>query len=625
MDTATQIAGAPQNTAVVTLNITGMTCAACVSRLERVIARQPGVLAATVSLPAERAEVTFDPDRTGLQAVVSAIVDAGFGAVPAGTEGRGAADGDEVRRTLVTLLVSVALSVPLLAQMGLMLAGMPIEVPGWVLWALATPVQFWAGARFYRGAWYALRDGGANMDVLVALGTSAAYGLSVWQVLTSVHAHLDFEAAALVITLVIAGKWLEARARRETNRAIEALQALRPETARLLRDDGGEDLVPVAQVGVGDVVVVRPGERIPVDGVVIEGRAAVNEAMVTGEAMPQDRGTGARVTGGTLNLDGLLRVRTGAIGAESTLGRMIALVGHAQATKPHIQHLADVVSGRFAFLVAGVAALTFFGWFISTGSLEAAILPAVAVLVVACPCALGLATPAVIAVALGRAAREGILVRDAEALELAHEVGVVVFDKTGTLTDACPELADVAALDGDTGTLLALAAAVQRGSSHPIARAVVERASAEGAHGGSAVGAVSDFRVVAGRGVRGTVAGRELVLGNRALIDESGLEPESVLAERAAAFEAAGQAVVWIGEVRPMPQVLGVLAVADRLRPGAVAAVAALRRAGVIVVMLTGDAPAATASMMRRHWHAPTWASPWVAVRTWQFRRQASV
>ena len=573
-----------------TLAISGMTCAACVSRLERVLKRQPGVLSASVSLPAERAELAFDAGLTGIAELIEAVEGAGFGAKPA-SEARPDDAAGEARRTLITLAISAVLSLPLVA-------GMLIHVPGWLQWALATPVQFWAGARFYRGAWHALKGGGANMDVLVALGTSAAYGLGVWQVLSGRHA--EFEAAALVITLVIAGKWLEARARRATNRAIEALTALRPALATRLTADGGEESVAIERIRRGDEVRVRPGERIPVDGTVTAGRGSVDESTVTGEALPRERGPGDAVTGGTVNLDGLLTVRTGAVGAEAVLGRMIALIGHAQATKPRIQKLADRVSGWFAFFVAGAAMVTLAGWWLYTGDLSVSILPAVAVLVVACPCALGLATPAVIAVALGVAARHGILIRDAEALEAAHGLTHVIFDKTGTLTEDRPDLTDIEALDGGTDHLLALAAAVQRGSGHPIARAVAEAVTAKGL----AVAEVNDFRAVPGRGVLGTVDGREILLGNRALLDQFAID-SAPLAARAEALEAAGKAMIWVGERGEPSRLLGLIAVADRLRPGAARALAALRADGLETLMLTGDAPAAAQATGARLGLAP--------------------
>ena len=573
-----------------TFTVSGMTCAGCVSRLEKVLARQPGVVSAQVSLPAELAEVSFDAGVIAEADLIDAIEGAGFGARPISDRATDEA-GAEAKRTLITLAISAALSLPLLA-------GMLGHIPGWLQWALATPVQFWAGARFYRGAWHSLKGGSANMDVLVALGTSAAYGLAVWQVLAGLHP--QFEASALVITLVIAGKWLEARARRATNRAIEALLAIRPAVAVRVGTDGGEESVPIHRVRPGDVVRVRPGERIPVDGVVLEGRASVDEAVVTGETMPRDRGPGSTVTGGTFNLDGLLTVQTGAVGAGAVLGRMIALIGHAQATKPRVQRLADQVSGYFAFFVAGVAAATLAGWWLTTGDLAASILPAVVVLVVACPCALGLATPAVIAVALGVAARQGILIRDAEALEAAHALTLVVFDKTGTLTEERPDITNIEAADGDADALLALAAGVQAGSNHPIARAVIEVAAANGLTASEVAG----FRAVPGRGVVGWVGRREILLGNRALLDEAGINA-GTLGARAASLEADGKAVIWVGDRGSPAQALGLIACSDRLRPGARRALTALRQAGLKLLMVTGDAPAAAAATGARLGLAP--------------------
>ncbi|HYD31835.1 MAG TPA: cation-translocating P-type ATPase [Azospirillaceae bacterium] len=594
-DTRTQVPPRHGVSRQVALSVSGMTCAACVARIERVLSKRPGVIRASVNLTAERADITFDPDRIALPDLVEAIEGTGFGAVPlegaaAPAEERSA---DEARRTLITLAIAAVLTGPMVMDMFLALAASAVRVPGWVQLLLATPVQFWAGARFYKGAWHALRGGGANMDVLIALGTSAAYGFSAWQVFAGHHGgHTYFEAAALVITLVIAGKYLEARARRATNRAVEALVALRPETARVLREDGREEVIPAERVRKGFILLVRPGERIPADGVVREGRAAVDEAMVTGEAMPQERGPESHVTGGTVNLDGFLKVEATAVGAEAVLGRMIAMVGHAQATKPRIQRLADTVAGYFAFFVTGVAIVAFVGWYLATGSVEAAILPAVAVLVVACPCALGLATPAVLAVALGAGARHGILIRDAEALEKAYAVKAVVFDKTGTLTEDRPELTDVVPLEGEADSLIALAASVQRVSSHPIARALLDEAK----NRGLAPMEVADFRAVSGRGVTGAVDGRALAMGNRALMEEVGADVFAHL-DHAAGLESQGKAVVWMARDS---QIIGLFAVADRVRASAAGAVAELKRLGVEAVMLTGDAPAAARAVAGR-------------------------
>ncbi|HYC04833.1 MAG TPA: cation-translocating P-type ATPase [Azospirillaceae bacterium] len=572
---------------IASLAVQGMTCAACVSRIEKVLGRQAGVLAATVSLPAEKAEVRFDPDRIDLAAIVAAVERAGYGAWVA-TPDTPSHDPQEARRELRLLALSAALTLPLLAEMLLMALDAPWRVPGWAQALLATPVQFLIGWRFYKGAFRALAGGTANMDVLVALGTSAAYFLSLWLVLAGHHhGHLYFEASALVITFVIAGKVMEARARRATNRAVEALLALRPETARRVAADGSERVVPLAEIRPGDRVAVRAGDRVPVDGTVLEGRAAVDEAMVTGESLPQERGPGSGVTGGTVNLDGYLLVEATHVGEAAVLGRMIALVGHAQATKPRIQRLADRVSGWFALVVVAVAAAAFAGWWLATGDLEASIIPAVSVLVVACPCALGLATPAVMAVALGAGARHGILIRDAEALERAHAVTSVLFDKTGTLTEDRPEITDLRPLDGTAEQLLALAAGLQRGSRHPLAKAVLERAQ------GLPLAAAEEFRAVPGRGVTALVGGVPAAAGNAALMRELGVDM-TPLQDGAAALERQGKAVMWVaaqrgGTLRPV----GLIAVADRVRPTAGPAVAALGRLGVRVTMLTGDSPAA--------------------------------
>jgi len=595
--------------AEVAFAVSGMTCAACVSRLERVLGRRDGVQTALVSLPAERAEVVYDPRRIDSATLAQAIEHAGFGARlidrDSGRPVAGSAEApDEAHATLVALRWSLLLTLPLVAQMGLSLGG-GTGLPGWLQLLLATPVQFWLGGRFYRGAWNALKGGGANMDVLIALGTSAAYGLSLWLVLFgggdhagAAHSgppHLYFEASALIISFVLMGKLLEARARRATNQAVEALIALHPEIAHRLTADGAEETVPLAAVRPGDRLRVRPGESVPADGEIEDGRAAVDESMLTGEALPRERGPGDPVTGGTLNVDGLLTLRVLRVGAEATLGRLITLVGHAQASKPRIQRLADAIAGWFAFFVLGAAGLTLIGWLIATGSASAAILPAVAVLVVACPCALGLATPTVIAVALGAGARAGILIRDAEALEVASSVTAVVFDKTGTLTESRPRVGTIEALDGDAPALLRRAAALQQGSRHPIAQAL----TAEIDPAAGPLPALSDFRTIAGRGVRGTVEDVPLVLGNAALMAAEGVDL-APLAPRAAALEAEGQTVVWLAALAPQPRLLGLVALADRLHPHAAAALATLTRRKLPLVLLSGDSQAAAGATAAR-------------------------
>jgi P-type Cu+ transporter len=603
------------------LAVEGMTCAACVARLEKVLRRRPGVAEATVSLTAERADIRFDPALIDEAALAQTVEAAGFQARPwvedEPAEDEAARIAAETRRALLSLSVASALSAPLLADMFLMLVGAEARVPGWLQLILATPVQFWIGARFYLGAWASAKSGDANMDTLVTLGTSAAYFYSVWLVLSGADhhgGHLHFEASALVITFVVAGKWLESRARRAAGSAVDALKALRPETARRLTAgggggltaDGGEEMIPLKRLRAGDMVRVLPGERLPADGVTVAGVAAVDESLLTGEARALEKGPGDRVTGGALNLDGRLDVRVEAVGADAALGKMIALVGRAQADKPPIQRLADKAAGVFAFIVAGIALLTFVIWFWLTGDIAAAILPAVAVLVVACPCALGLATPAVLATALGAAARAGILIRDASALETAHKVDIVVFDKTGTLTEDRPEVAAATPLaDLDGPGLIALAAAAQHGGTHPIARALTDAAAAQGLTVAEATDfRVTDFRTVAGRGVVATVGGRRIAVGNRNLMHGCGVDldaPENAAGKSAAAWEEGlGRSALFVAALDPSPGLSGVIGLADRVRPQSGAAVRTLTAMGIETLLLTGDAAPAANAVGRR-------------------------
>ncbi|TXH55168.1 MAG: cadmium-translocating P-type ATPase [Burkholderiaceae bacterium] len=586
------------------LRIEGMTCASCVARVERALQAVPGVLSASVNLATEQAHVERIKGAAGAAALMAAVAKAGYAAhvvaadqpAPAATPSR---DGWKV---VLSALLSLPLVLPMLGD----LAGKHWMLSPLVQWMLATPVQFWLGARFYRAGWKALRAGSGNMDLLVALGTSAAYGLSLWLWWSDASGmpHLYFESAAVVITLVLLGKWLEARAKRQTTDAIRALQSLRPETARVRRE--GVDLeVPVAELAVGDLVVVRPGERFPADGRVEEGRSHADESLLTGESLPVAKQPGDRITGGALNAEGLLLVRTQAIGAESTLARIVRLVESAQAAKAPIQRLVDQVSAVFVPVVVGIALLTLLAWGLLTGDWATGVLNAVAVLVIACPCALGLATPAAIMVGTGAAARRGILIKDAQALEVAHAVRVVAFDKTGTLTEGRPRLAAAepapdAGLDRDG--LVALAAALQSGSEHPLAAAVLAEAKAP-------LQSASDLRALPGRGIAGTVAGRELQLGSTRLMDELGIAREA-LAARGEALQAEGRTLSWLAarEADGRWQLLGLLAFGDNagsanavgralgiddvraeVLPGDKAAVVASLREGAGKVAMVGD------------------------------------
>ena len=575
----------------VELDIDGMTCASCVGRVEKALRKVPGVIDASVNLATESARIHVQGGADAAT-LIAAVTAAGYTARrhQAPNAGAAADSARASRRELLNLIIPALLSLPLLVPMLLALGGSHAMLPGWWQWALATPVQFWFGARFYRAGWLALKAGSGNMDLLVALGTSAAYGLSLYMLLQGGAGHLYFEASALVITLVRLGKWLESRAKRQTASAIRALQVLRPETARLRGADGDHD-VPVEQVRVGDVVVIRPGERVAVDGRVIDGASQVDEALITGESLPVDKHVGDRVTGGAINGDGLLLVSTVAVGAEATLARIIRMVEDAQAAKAPIQHLVDRVSAVFVPVVVLLAALTLAGWYWHGGLFEPAIINAVAVLVIACPCALGLATPTAIMAGTGVAARHGILIKDAEALEVAHGISTVVFDKTGTLTEGRPVLATSLPHQIAPQRLLQLAASIQQGSEHSLARAVLATAAAQGI----SVLPASGQRTLPGRGLVADVDGLLLNLGNGRLMGELGIDLAPLAAE-AAALEQGGNTISWLASAGPAPQLLGLLAFSDRLKPTARNAIERLHALGLTTLILSGDNQGAAAA-----------------------------
>ncbi|CAH2922836.1 MAG: Lead, cadmium, zinc and mercury transporting ATPase (EC (EC; Copper-translocating P-type ATPase (EC [uncultured Paraburkholderia sp.] len=608
------------------LEIGGMTCASCAMRVEKALAKVPGVSAASVNLATETASVNLTDAATGVDALIAAVKKAGYEAAPvappdaapelsdAGAASAAAATAPtaadrkrtQTRRDLAAVLVCALLTLPLVVPMTAEWSGVHAMLPVWLQFALASVVQFVFGARFYRAAYRAVRAGAGNMGLLVALGTSAAYGISVYQLASHPDdaTHLYFEASAVVITLVRFGKWLEARAKRQTTDAIRALQALRPDRARI-RAGADEREVPLAEVKVGTVVIVRPGERIPVDGAVLEGRSHIDESLITGESLPVARQTGDAVTAGSINGEGAIAVTTTAIGAETTLARIIRLVESAQAEKAPIQRLVDRVSEIFVPAILVIAALTLIGWLLAGAGGETAILNAVAVLVIACPCALGLATPAAIMVGTGVAARHGVLIKDAEALETAHRLNTVAFDKTGTLTIGQPSVTafePVGEMSRDEA--LALAAAVQRQSHHPLARAVVKayEAGAAAKHGSTAPQALtaSAARAVAGRGVEAEVGGRTLALGSTRWLEELGIELSPQVAARARELEAAGNTVSWLMQHdSPTPVALALMAFGDTVKPSARAAVARLAAMGVKSVLVTGDNRGSAASGAR--------------------------
>ena len=579
-------AGYEVPTRTVELQIDGMTCASCVGRVERALGKLPGVEQVSVNLANERAHLQV---LQGLDnnLLLGAVEKAGYSAsLPLSVNNDQEGVQRRLRNERLAVGAALLLALPLVLPMLVQPFGVHWMLPAWAQFALATPVQFILGARFYVAAYKAMRAGAGNMDLLVALGTSAGYGLSLYQwakASAGMAPHLYFEASAVVIALVLLGKYLESRAKRQTASAIRALEALRPERAvRVV--DGHEEDVAIAQLRLGDLVLVKPGERFPVDGEVEEGSSHADEALISGESLPVPKQPGDRVTGGAINGEGRLLVRTKALGTETVLARIIRLVEDAQAAKAPIQKLVDRVSQIFVPAVLVIALLTLIGWSLAGAPLETSLINAVAVLVIACPCALGLATPAAIMAGTGVAARHGILIKDAEALERAHAVNRVVFDKTGTLTSGSPRVVHSQALVGDSAELHRLAGALQRGSEHPLAKAVLDACTEQGLE----VPTVVDSQSLTGRGIAGRVEGRELALGNRRLLDECSLQP-GALAPEAQAWEAEGRTLSWLIERGAQPRVLGLFAFGDSIKPGAEQAIAALRKRHISSHLLTGD------------------------------------
>ncbi|MFM7026780.1 MAG: heavy metal translocating P-type ATPase [Limnohabitans sp.] len=588
----TQINSSPQT---YDIGIGGMTCASCVARVEKALKKIPGVDAAAVNLATESAHITVCSLDTNEGVLRRAIRDAGY--EPLATTDTESMQASSPWAGFGPVGIGLILSAPLVLPMLGDLFGRHWMLPAWVQFALATPVQFILGARFYKAGWHALKALTGNMDLLVAIGTTAGWLLSVWLWLTAHegHApHLYFEGSAVVVTLVLLGKWLEARAKRQTTEAIRALHALRPDTAHLITDEGEQE-VPVSEIRVGDLLRVKPGERFALDGLLREGQTQVDESMLTGEPLPVPKTVGEHVTGGAINGEGLVSMQVTAVGNETVLSRIIRLVEDAQAAKAPIQRLVDQVAEVFVPAVLVIALLTGLVWLWQGVGYEHALIHAVAVLVIACPCALGLATPAAIMAGTGVAAKHGILIKDAQALEMAHRVQTVAFDKTGTLTVGQPRLVGQAPAAGhDARAVLALAAAVQSGSEHPLARAVVSAAQ------GMALPAAQDVRAVPGRGVTARVEGRELLLGSLRWLHEQGLEA-TLWQDEMAGFQASGASLSALAERTPAGvQGLLLMAFGDEPKVGAREALDGLRARGLKLVMISGDNRAAAEAMARR-------------------------
>ena len=588
------------------LGIEGMTCASCVSRVERALKKVPGVQEATVNLATESARVRFAPGASTEAVLRRAVREAGYGV----REHDLMDDAGEVSpwAGFAPVALALALAAPLVLPMLADLAGRHWMLPAAWQFALATPVQFGLGARFYRAGWHALKARSGNMDLLVAIGTSAGWGLSVWLWLSAESGsmpHLYFEASAVVIALVMLGKWLETRAKRQTTAAIRALHALRPALAHVMLKNGEQADVPVGELLLGDRVVVLPGERVPVDGVLLEGRTQVDESMLTGEPLPVSKEADAALTGGSINGDGRVLMRVSAVGRDTVLSKIIGLVEDAQAGKAPIQRLVDQVAAVFVPVVLVIALATLLGWLAMGQPLEVALIRAVAVLVIACPCALGLATPAAIMAGTGVAAKAGILIKDAQALELAHRADTVAFDKTGTLTIGQPRLVafvlagdanDAAQDDAQEAAQLSAAASLQSGSEHPLARAVVNAAKERGLP----LPALDDMHAVAGRGTEGRVAGRAYLIGSLRWMSELGVSLGSLQTE-ADRLQQGGATLSALAERRPEGLLLrALMAFADEPKPGARQALAALRARGLRIVMISGDNRGAAMAMGER-------------------------
>lgn len=585
INAAVNAAGYQLNTDSRQFAVKGMTCASCAGRVEKSLLKVPGVLSATVNLATEQVSVMLASSTTD-ESLQQAVAEAGYELVLEKNEGQIGAMQPEPKfyqKDSWPVIGAAILTIPLVLPMLGMLIGMDWMLPPLWQWLLATPVQFYFGARFYQAGWHALKALSGNMDLLVAIGTSAAYGLSLylWYSFDGHHGapHLYFESSAAVLTLVLLGKLLEKRAKRRTTDALQALENLKPTSATAWRRERWQ-VIPAAELVKGDRVRVLPGERIPADGVVMSGSSHVDEALISGESIPLHKSKGDKVTGGSVNLDGLLELTASTVGAESTLAKIIRLVEQAQGAKAPVQALVDKISRVFVPVVLLIAVATVLIWGLLFGDWQQGILNAVAVLVIACPCALGLATPAAIMAGTGTAARQGILVKDAVALEQATRIDYVVFDKTGTLTEGKPVLTQLTAIQGDEATLTAQAYALSQYSEHPLAKAVVSHAK----HYNIGLLAATDFVVVAGKGVKATVDGRSLLLGSGHWLRELAVELPTEL------ISVPGASVSWLAEKTAQGTVLlGLLCFADKAKPEAKNAVQKLQRAGIQVSMLTGD------------------------------------
>lgn len=565
------------------LLIDGMTCAACSTRVEKVLNRIEGVVKATVNLSTNKAVVEFPSGIIEDHVLIQVVEKAGFGAeieVERDLDREKELREKEIKSLKTSFIISAILSLPLFSAMFFHMAGVDnILSNGWFQLILATPVQFIIGYRFYKGAYNSLRGGGANMDVLVSMGTSAAYFYSIYNLLTGVHEYY-FEASAVIITLILLGKTFEAVAKGKTSEAIKKLIGLQPKTARVIRDNQ-EIEIPIEDLTIGDIVIVKPGERVPVDGIIVEGNSALDESMITGESIPIDKSVGDEVIGATINKFGLFKFQATKIGKDTVLSQIVKLVEDAQGSKAPVQRLADRISGIFVPIVVGIALLTFISFYFIK-DFNTGLINAVAVLVIACPCALGLATPTAIMVGTGKGAENGILIKSGEHLERAHKIDTIIFDKTGTITKGQPEVTDILVFgDMDKKELLKIAASVEKASEHPLGQAIVQKAEQDLL----AISTPEEFTAIPGKGLKASFEGKEILIGNRKLMlgNNISIEEEE---EKLSKLEAQGKTAMLISVDERLS---GIIAVADQIKETSLDAIKKLKNMGLEVYMITGD------------------------------------
>ncbi|MEK6959203.1 MAG: heavy metal translocating P-type ATPase [archaeon] len=570
-----------------TIQITGMHCASCSTLITKALKKVEGVNEANVNYSTSKATISFDEDKVKEDVLVKSIKKIGYGANVVAAGGDGEAE-DKFKKTEINelrnkLILSTIFAFPaFLIGMVLMQIGVKVPFAEFILFALATPVQFIVGKQFYKGMWIALKNRSANMDTLIAIGTTAAYMLSLYNILFNPAAGQYFETSAILITLVVLGKWLEAVAKYRTNDAIRKLMNLAPKTAIVIQN-GKEIEMAVDDIKVGDVVLVKPGQRVAIDGVIVVGHSSVDESMITGESIPVEKGVGDSVIGGTMNKHGAFSFKATKVGENTTLAHIIKLIEDAQGRKAPIQRYADKISAYFVPAVVVIALATFALWYFVLGAaLSFALLASVAVLVIACPCALGLATPTSIMVGTGVGARNGILVKGGDSLEAAHKLKYVIFDKTGTITKGVPEVTSITALGKNTEkSVLQIAASIEKSSEHPLADAIVDKAKQQKLllHNSQ------KFRAIPGHGIEAKISGKQYYLGNQKLMAKFGIRTDSVKAEMAS-LEAEGNTVMLLSDKK---SVLGYIAAADAIKDTSKEAVTALQKMGIEVYMITGD------------------------------------